>query len=266
MLELPDKNQHIRWLLKDKYFWSEDKISDFLHQFQSGKQIHLEPAISHDLVRLEEGEPIAYVIGWVNFLGNKIDLSQQTLIPRPETEFWVGEVLKEIREKNDPAKNLRILDLCCGSSCIGIAVKTFLPNATVEFSDIDPKAVNQTTLNLKLNNLEESSVFEANLFDACSGQYDYIFCNPPYVDSSGEVGEETKYEPALALFAQKSGLALIEQILLKFKKYLKTGGKLYVEFGEGQETAIEKLAQKTEVNTIKFRKDQFGVVRFLELT
>ncbi|CAN5306053.1 peptide chain release factor N(5)-glutamine methyltransferase [soil metagenome] len=266
MLELPDKNQQIRWLLKDKYAWSDEKTTAFFNALKFGQALPIEPKISHDLVRLEEGEPIAYVIGWVDFLGGKIDLSYRTLIPRPETEYWTGEVIKEIAAPND---QLSILDLCSGSGCIGIALLTHLPNITVDFSDIDPNAVKQTKYNLKLNfgeNFKHAEVYEGHLFDGLSGQYDYIVCNPPYVDLSGEVGEETKYEPLSAIFAQKSGLGLIEEILLKFKKYLKNDGKLYFEFGEGQKSAIEKLARKAEVNTITFRTDQFGVIRFAEVT
>lgn len=276
MLALPDKNQQIRWLLKEKYEWSESKIAEFLQQLTAGKTLPLEPEISHDLVRLEEGEPISYVIGWQDFLGCKIDLSQHTLIPRPETEYWVGEVIKEIEStRENPIllkKPLSVLDLCCGSGCIGIALLKHLKNISVDFSDIDPNAVFQTQLNLKLNFAKHGSnfserfkVFQGHLFDLCSGEYDYIVCNPPYVDFSGEVGAETEYEPSHAIFAQKSGLALIEEVLLNFKKYLNTGGKLYLEFAEGQESEIKKLAEKAEVNTF-FRSDQFGVTRFLEAT
>lgn len=270
MHDLPDLSQQIRWLLKEKYHWSTQEISQFLDQFQQGHKQSLSPEVTHDILRLQEGEPIAYVIGWVNFLGNHIDLSQKTLIPRPETEYWVETVINELRNGGAGSleKPLRILDLCCGSGCIGISFLKAFPHATVDFSDIDPKAVEQTVINLKLNYIKEerSHVFEGNLFEHISGTYDIILSNPPYVDFSGEVGEETRYEPQLAIFTQNKGLELINQILLKSKNYLKNEGKLYFEFGEGQEGDIALLAKEAEVDTIEFREDQFGVKRFTKLT
>lgn len=251
MLSLPDQIQLIHWIVKDKYH---------------GLKTAASPEVQSDLKRLQAGEPIAYIIGWVNFLGCKIDLAQKPLIPRPETEYWVAQLIAEL-EPVAVKQSLRMLDVCCGSGCIGIALLQQLPNSTVEFVDIDPKAVAQTHINISLNRIEQKrvAVFLGNLFEQSSGEYDVIVANPPYVDLSGEVGEETKYEPQHAIFAQNKGFALIEEVLLKSKKHLKTQGKLILEFGMGQEEKVEKKAKEAGFTSFDFRKDQFGVIRWVEL-
>lgn len=253
----PTDQQLERWLITDKY------------------QGHTpEPAqLVADLARLHEGEPLAYVIGWVNFLGLKIDLSCKTLIPRPETEYWVGEVMKEagptlLATDSHP---VRMLDLCCGSGCIGLALWKHLsasqPQLSIDFVDNDPRAIQQTKLNIELNQLPAAQLHVrlGNLFEGGSGEYDLIVTNPPYVPISGEVGPETVHEPQHAIFAQKDGLELIYQIILKGQKFLKKAGKLYLEFGEGQGLRIAQLAKEAGWASCEIRVDQFGVERWAVL-
>jgi release factor-specific protein-(glutamine-N5) methyltransferase len=247
MLAIEDKIRQIHWIVKDKY---------------QGLKTVSDPAVQADIKRLDAGEPVAYIIGWVNFLNCHIDLSQKTLIPRPETEYWVEQLIGELSS----SKSLKILDLCCGSGCIGIALLKNVPASEVEFRDIDPKAVAQTTRNIELNQIEKqrAHVQQADLFEGASGEYDLIVANPPYVAFSGEVGPETAFEPKHAIFAQNNGFELIDQILLKSKKYLKKDGKLVLEFGMGQEEKIEKKAKEAGFVLLDFRKDQFGVIRWAE--
>ncbi len=249
-------DQSLNWLIKDKY----------------GGVVPIQEVLDEDLARLSAGEPIAYVIGWVNFLGCHIDLTHRTLIPRPETEYWVEQIQKELAPvlNSKVDQSLRILDLCCGSGCIGISFLKKFPHSQllVDFTDLAENAVQQTRINLRLNHVDEKRVqlLQGHLFEKCSGQYDVIVSNPPYVDRSGKVGEETRFEPPESLFAQNHGLRLIEDIILNSKKYLKLDGKLILEFGMGQENDVKKFAEVAEFKTINLRKDQFGVVRFAELS
>ncbi len=249
MLTIEDKIRQIHWIVKDKYH---------------GLKTVADPSVQADIKRLDAGEPVAYIIGWVNFLNCRIDLSQKTLIPRPETEYWVEQLIGELPQ----TEPLKILDLCCGSGCIGIALLKSLPESEVEFRDIDPKAISQTKLNIELNQIEKqrTAAVLADLFEGASGEYDLIVANPPYVSLSGEVGEETRYEPPHAIFAQNNGLSLIETILSNAKKYLKRDGKLVLEFGMGQEEKIEKKAKEAGFVSFDFRKDQFGVIRWVEIS
>src|SRR3989339_1796772 len=114
--------REISWLLKEKY---------------NGQ---LTNKAKKDIARLKNGQPLDYVIGFTDFLGCKIDLSKKPLIPRPETEFWVGQVIKEINKfypSTSSGQNLRILDMFSGSGCIGLAVLKNIKNSEVDFADIE---------------------------------------------------------------------------------------------------------------------------------
>jgi len=251
MSSFPDQNQLIHWILKDKYH-NQRSVDD--------------PEVMADIQRLKSGEPIAYIIGWVDFLNCKIDLSLKTLIPRTETEYWVLQLIQQLQINHSVDQKLRVLDLCCGSGCIGLAFLKNLPNCHVTFTDIDLNAVAQTKLNIVQNQIptQRTTVLLRNVFEQVSGEFDLIASNPPYVLPLGVVGDETRFEPPHAIFAQKDGLELIEQILLNSKKRLKTNGILVLEFGMGQEDAVADFAKTAGFVSAKFRKDQFGVVRWAE--
>ncbi len=243
-------DQNLHWLLKDKYGWDAQKIAG-AQTFPS--------EIQKDIQRLEAGEPLQYVIGWVNFLGCRIDLSYKPLIPRPETEFWTEKFIASHKKMNA----LEILDLCCGSGCIGIAVLRHLPNMQLDFADISARAIEQTTKNIDLNTIAKSQyrIFRSNLFEKISGRYDAILCNPPYVDPDGEVSAELLYEPTESLFAQNHGLGLIEKIISEMENHLKPDGEMWLEFGKGQEKAVEEFCRKLGRNA-HIEQDQYGINRF----
>ncbi len=271
----------LRWLLRDKYgvvclAGATAELAQQQVLEQKGGEAAVE--LSQDLQRLAGGEPLAYVIGWVPFLQAHIDLSERTLIPRPETEFWVEQVISEILTEaellprpqaveQDAAQTLRVLDVCCGSGCIGISLLQAIPDAVVTFSDISASAVSQTTLNLELNKIsvDRFTVKVGNLFEAISGQFDYILTNPPYINPEAEHSGDLKFEPPEALFAQKGGLGLIEEIILNSKKYLKISGKVILEFGKGQENQIEKMAKQAGWERVKVMPDQYQIPRWVEL-
>ena len=240
---LPKFSKEISWLKKDKY-----PILD----------------LQADIKRIKDGEPLDYIIGWTSFLGCHIDLSERPLIPRPETEYWLEQVSNKL-PKNTP---LKILDLCCGSGCIGIALLKLFPKSTVDFVDISPEAIKQTQINLDINKISLTSYrfFRSDLFTNLSSRYDYIFCNPPYVDIAGKYDSSLKYEPPEALFAPDHGLQLIKRVLSDSFLHSKTPGTLYLEFGYKQMTAIKKHCTSLGMKNITFFKDQFGRYRFLSLT
>lgn len=238
----------LRWLLTEKYHLSENTT-----QFSD--------EIKKDIERIKSGEPIDYIIGFTKFLGCTIDLSLHPLIPRPETEYWVSQVI----EKNKHKKNLKILDLCCGSGCIGIACLTHLVGSTVDFVDISDAALKQTQINLDKNNISANryGIIKSNLFENLhDNQYDLILTNPPYINPEGEVPPELSFEPKEALFADDKGLEIIYRILDDYKKYLLPNGQLFLEFGFGQEKEINKISTFPP----EFFADQFGVIRYLRLT
>ncbi|NCT55714.1 peptide chain release factor N(5)-glutamine methyltransferase [bacterium] len=248
----------LRYLLKDKYNWDEVSIQKY---FEDPNQ-NVDPSILRDTKRLRNGEPLAYIIGWVEFLGSKIEVNKNVLIPRVETEFWVQKVINNCKSKN---QKISVLDLCCGSGCIGISILNRLPKSFVTFADISPKALEQTKENLISCNISNSryKIIESNLFESLKDIYDLILTNPPYV-STKNTNPDLKFEPSKALYAGLQGLDLIKKILSAFPKFLKLGGEIYIEISEDQKDELQKLLTG-KYNNFEFIKDQNGLCRVLHL-
>src|SRR3989304_2329730 len=202
----------------------------------------------------------------MKFINCRIDVLKKVFRPRPETEFWVGKALSNIKNKKSNIKNSAILDIFSGSGCIGIAVLKSSESACVDFVDISKDAISQIKINLNLNKIPENryKIYQSNLFEKLKGKkYDFIFANPPYValDRIGEVQKEVlKKDPHVALFAGKDGMLIIEKFLSQVKKYLKPDGKIFMEFDPQQTGKIKEILKKESLN-VQFKKDQFGKIR-----
>lgn len=254
--------QPIYWLLKEKYHYPPSVICSFLTR---PRPQDFSSKIKTDLHRLFSQEPINYIIGFVNFLNCHVDLSLKPFIPRPETEFWVSQVIKAHQANS----NLRILDLCSGSGCIGLALLKHLPGCQVDFADIDPQALKQTKINLALNqiNPKRYRLFLSDLFSSLpENSYHLILTNPPYLDHAQPYLPELNFEPSRALFASTNGLSLINKIFTYFKPYSKPSTCLYLEFDPHQKTQIATLTKKLKLTRLQFHQDQFGIDRYLSLT
>ena len=238
-----------QWLLEEKY---NSQISE---EYKA------------DLARLEAGEPLAYVIGFVHFLDCKIDLSQKPLIPRPETEYWTELAIKDIKSSKLPEPI--VLDLFSGSGCIGTAVLKHLPNAQVTLGEIEPKLKDQIKFNLDANHIarDRYRVETTDVFSNIEGKFDFILANPPYISKDDSEVEESvsSNEPYGALFADNDGLSIIEQFLEEAQRYLNKGGKIYLEFGTDQAKQINTLAEQAGF-ICELRNDQFDRPRFAILT
>ena len=215
-------------------------------------------------------EPEAYILGSVDFLKCKIDLSKRPLIPRVETEFWVEKAIKVIQAR-EAIEAIRCLDIFAGSGCIGIALLKHLESAVVDFVDVDEKAVEQIAINAKLNNIDASrfQIIKSDMFENVSGSYDYIFANPPYVaeEKIEDVQDSVlNYEPHNALFGGADGLLYIRTFLEKAHKYLNKGGKIYMEFDPHEKEEIERISKSAGYKEIKFHQDQFQRWRHLSLS
>ncbi|MFH0739832.1 MAG: HemK family protein methyltransferase [bacterium] len=244
--------QEVVWLLNEKY---GGRLTD---------------KAKKDITRLEKGEPVDYVISHKNFLACKIDLRYKPLIPRDETEYWVGEAISLHR-----SDRCKYLDIFAGSGCCGIAVLKNAPNSHCDFADIDDNCLKQIRFNLKLNGIDKkryrvikSNVFEGLLKSNFSSKYDVILANPPYIG----LGEKSKvqksvlnFEPKQALFAKDRGLFFIKKFLSQAKNYLAPEGVIYLEFGYNQKKEIEKLLKKFGYQKYNFNKDQFGKWRYLKI-
>lgn len=273
-----ENSDELRWLLTDKYQLSRQIAMELIEQLQRGaaarevlqnvhNQLNAEQIVDleSDFQQLVSGVPVSYLIGWIDFLGCRIDLSLRPLIPRTETEYWVEKCIGQLQQHSD--QSLHVLDLCCGSGCIGIALLKQLPNVHVTFSDIDPNAIRQTQLNLQLNHVPVSRwrTVEADLFSGVSAVYDLIVANPPYVSIFGEFSPSVHHEPAQAVFAQNNGLMVIEEIISHASEHLEVEGELWLEFAADQANRVQELAQNAQLK-VRVKQDQFGRDRYAIMT
>ena len=185
-----------------------------------------------DTERLASGEPVAYIIGWVPFLGLHIELSSKPLIPRPETEWWTELLIAYVTEKYRDAE-VSLLDLCAGSGAIGLALLKAKSHAQVYFIEQDDHHLKTIQENVVTNHLDplRAHLFSGDLFENVPEvQFDIIACNPPYIPSTRVLeASVTEFEPLEALFSGTDGLELIRRIANEAKAHLREGGELWVE-------------------------------------
>ncbi|VAW45829.1 Ribosomal protein L3 N(5)-glutamine methyltransferase [hydrothermal vent metagenome] len=185
--------------------------------------------------RIESRKPAAYLTGEAWFAGMRFKVNESTLVPRSP----IAELIAQRYEPwVDPDRVTKVLDLCTGSGCIGIASLLVFPNATVDLVDISTEALAVAHQNIELYGLQDVAfAIESDLFSALKGkQYDLIVSNPPYVDQieMDALPAEFQKEPRLGLEAGKDGLDLVRKILAKAASYLKEDGVLIVEVGVSQ--------------------------------
>jgi len=200
-------------------------------------------------------EPLEYVKGFTEFLGCKIDLSKKPLIPRPETEFWVQNAIKDILTNSSllGCCNFRVLDIFAGSGCIGIAILKHVKNAKVSFADVENRMVGH-------------KVVKSDVFSNIKGKFDYIFANPPYIPTTKKHKVQKsvlEFEPHKALFAGKEGLFFINKFLKDAQKFLNCDGEIFMEFDSPQKPKIDKLLKKYRYKSWEFHKDQYGKWRYI---
>lgn len=242
--------KEIKWLLEEKY---RGKLT------QEAKK---------DIERLKKGEPVDYLIGYVEFLGCKIDLSLKPFIPRPETEFWVKEAIHLIKERKK--SRLYCLDLFAGSGCIGIALLRHIRNVIVDFGEKKKKFLKQIEINLKLNKIPSKRyrLIQTDVFSNIKNKYDFILANPPYVawKRRGFLQESViNYEPKAALFAGSQGLDYIKILIDQSKNYLKENGKVFIEIDPFQKRDLERLLKQYlgHYSSYEFLLDQHQKIRVL---
>ena len=183
------------------------------------------------------GEPLQYILGEWEFMGLPFLVGPQALIPRQDTETLCEAALRWL--KNRPGA--RVLDLCCGSGCIGVSLAK-LGGAQVTFADISPEALSLAMRNTERNGVA-GSFYESDLFAAVPGLYELIACNPPYLTAaeiaSGQ--KELTYEPALALYGGEDGLDFYRRLAAEWASHAVPGGVLLMEIGCAQGAAVQEL-------------------------
>lgn len=239
-----DNQKEREFLIRDKY--NGDSTAD----------------LSKDLARLASGEPLAYVIGWIPFLGLQISLDSRPLIPRPETESWTEDLHAHLREKfgND---SFTFLDLCAGSGAIGLSVLHAFPAARVRFAELVPAHCAQIRRNIEENDLDASraTVHAGNLFDVFpeDQRFNVIASNPPYVPATRILDASvTDFEPKEALYAGHDGLALIRRIATEASERMEEHGELWMECDIDNIEEAKNLLLSNMATDAVIRNDPYG--------
>ncbi|MDG1697665.1 MAG: peptide chain release factor N(5)-glutamine methyltransferase [Polaribacter sp.] len=220
--------------------------------------------------RLENEEPIQYILKKTSFYGLPFIVDENTLIPRPETEelvAWVvEEVAKETLQKN---QKLSILDIGTGTGCIPVSLAKNIPKSNVSAIDISKKALEIAKKNALLNDTE-IDFFEIDILTSQSlpQQFDIIVSNPPYVREleKKEIKKNVlQNEPHLALFvANDNPLVFYKKIANLAKKFLTKKGILFFEINQYLEKETKKMLEKKGFKNIELRKDLFGNYRMIK--
>ncbi len=185
------------------------------------------------------GYPLQYIIGEWEFMGLPFKVNEDVLIPRADTETLTEAALK-VFKKGDS-----ILDLCCGSGCIGISMAKY-GGCKVTALDISKGAAKITAENAEMNGVE-IKVICADLYDVpIEGEFDGILCNPPYLTAEDMLALQTEvtYEPKTALFGGVDGLDFYRFIIEKYTPHIKINGALFFETGCTQTEKTAKLMEK----------------------
>ncbi len=214
------------------------------------------------------GEPVAYLIGEWSFHGLDLDISPEVLIPRDDTEVLAGQAILRAREVQGPA---RVLDLCAGSGCVGLAVAAECPEAQVLLGEVDEGALRVCRQNIRRNGL-------VNRVRACAADalekppaalwdFDVIAANPPYIPTADIDGLDDSvrlYEPRIALDGGADGLDFYRAITTLWTVSLRLGGWLICEVGAGQAPQVETLFARAGLRDIQTYQDSAGIWRVVE--
>ena len=214
-----------------------------------------------------DGEPVAYLIGEWEFYGLPLDISESVLIPRPDTEVLVDRALAALKTAEEP----RVLDLCAGSGCIGLALARNLPGSHVVLGELDEGALRVCRQNIRRNGLSGQVV--SLQLDACEkppahlGEFDCIVSNPPYIPDGDIAGLDVSvrdYEPHMALKGGADGLDFYRAITAHWTAALRVGGRLLFEVGIGQADEVLRIMRGVGFGDLEVAPDLNGIPRVVE--
>ena len=216
------------------------------------------------------GEPVAYIIGEWEFYGLPLDISRDVIIPRADTETLAERAILLAKAAGEGA---RVLDLCAGSGCVGLAVAANAPNCRVVLADLSEGALRICKQNVRRNGLNARvtclSVDALEPPSSSLWDFDAIVCNPPYIPSGDIAGLEVSvrdYEPREALDGGPDGLDFYRVIAPKWRSALRLGGTLLFEVGIGQAPQMEEILAQNGYEDIKTTADTQGIWRVVEGT
>ena len=207
--------------------------------------------------RVTERVPAPYITGEAWFAGLKFQIDERVLVPRSPFAELIERGFSPWLTRTPE----RILDLCTGSGCIGIACALAFPDAEVDLADISTEALDVAEANIVQHELERRvRAIETDLFDGLEDAYDLIVCNPPYVDADdyAAMPDEYRSEPALALAAGADGLDLVRQVLREAPDWLQNDGLLLVEVGNSA-LALEERYPEIPFTWVELERGGDGI-------
>lgn len=214
--------------------------------------------------RVSKRKPIQQIVGQAFFYGRRFFVNKSTLIPRPETELLVEEVLSLSKEFEQP----KILDIGTGSGCIPLSLIMENNKITAHCVDVSISALETAKKNALFHNILNNIKFiKSNLFENVNEKYDIIVSNPPYIPIKEKDNLEIEvrdYDPALALFAYDDlGIEFYKKIIESSKGYLNSKAYLAFELGINQACYVKELLEKNNFNEIKIVKDFNSIERII---
>ena len=223
--------------------------------------------IEKSVERRISGEPLAYVLGEWDFYGVPIKVNKHVLIPRIDTEVLAKEAINLLTRK---LWQTRVLDLCTGSGCIGLAIAANVPGCRIVMIDSSEQALAVCRTNMLNTNLSKHiTAMDMDILKkppAILGQFDLIVSNPPYIPT-GDIdtldASVKDYEPRIALDGGEDGLDYYHVIVENWRKLLKPGGHIALECGEGQAAAVRYIMKQNKFADIRTFKDTLGIERVL---
>ena len=220
------------------------------------------------LARRLAGEPVAYLIGEWEFYGLPLEVTPDVLIPRMDTEVLAERAILLARAAGEGA---RVLDLCAGSGCVGLAVAANVPTCRVVLADVSEAALKVCKQNVRRHELNARvTCVQADALqkpDAALWDFDVIACNPPYIPSGDIAGLDVSvrdYEPRSALDGGADGLDFYRAITANWGSALRLGGSLLFEVGIGQAMDVGALLERSGFEDIQSTQDTQGIPRVVE--
>lgn len=230
----------------------------------------MEERIAELTDRRLKGEPVAYIIGEWEFYGLSLDVSREVLIPRMDTEVLAEEAILAARGAGE---GCRVLDLCAGSGCVGLAVAANVPECKVVLADLSEGALRICRQNVRrcgLSNQVTCLSADAKLPPLPAlWDFDVIACNPPYIPTADipTLDSSVKdYEPHEALDGGEDGLDFYRTVAAKWKGALRLGGRLIFEVGMGQSPDVEAILSENGFEDVRSIPDTQGILRVVSGT
>ena len=227
-------------------------------------------AVDDMVERRLNGEPVAYLVGEWEFYGLPIYVNSDVLIPRDDTEVLAETAIKLMKKRSG---HTRLLDLCTGTGCVGLAIAATVPDCRVVLADNSERAITVCKSNMIRNNITRNvTPIVLNALEpppALLGTFDAIVCNPPYIptDFIKELDKSvSKFEPLAALDGGQDGLDFFRAVASKWTHLLIKGGHMLFECGFGQADSVREILQENGYKDIIIHLDTQGIERVVQGT